>query len=49
MRPGGDKPLGGVVLTQSAEHAEELCRAMLGNVLVTKQTGPAGSRGPGRC
>lgn len=33
---------GGVKLCKTAAEAEELARAMLGNVLVTKQTGPQG-------
>jgi succinyl-CoA synthetase beta subunit len=40
--PKGDKPLGGVVLAASADEAAQLAGRMLGNVLVTKQTGPAG-------
>jgi succinyl-CoA synthetase beta subunit len=40
-QPGRDKPLGGVVVTQAAE-APEVARRMLGNVLVTKQTGAEG-------
>jgi succinyl-CoA synthetase beta subunit len=42
MRPGGDKPLGGVVVVDSAEGAERVAEMMLGNVLVTGQTGSAG-------
>jgi succinyl-CoA synthetase beta subunit len=42
MRPAGDKPLGGVVVASGAEEAERLAEMMLGNVLVTKQTGSAG-------
>jgi succinyl-CoA synthetase beta subunit len=41
-RPGGGKALGGVVLASSAAEAEELARRMLGNTLVTVQTGSAG-------
>jgi succinyl-CoA synthetase beta subunit len=40
-RPDGDKPLGGVVVVP-AEQAAEVARRMLGNVLVTKQTGEEG-------
>jgi succinyl-CoA synthetase beta subunit len=42
MRPAGDKPLGGVVLADDPAAVEELARLMLGNVLVTKQTGSEG-------
>lgn len=35
---------GGVKLTQNAEQIGEFARQMLGNVLVTKQTGPEGRR-----
>ena len=42
MRPGSDKPLGGVVVVAEADEAERAAEMMLGNVLVTKQTGPAG-------
>jgi len=42
MRPDGEKPLGGVVIVGEAEEAERAAEMMLGNVLVTKQTGPAG-------
>ena len=42
MRPGEDKPLGGVVVVPDADRAEEIARAMLGNVLVTQQTGAEG-------
>ena len=42
MRPGSDKPLGGVVVVSEADEAERAAEMMLGNVLVTKQTGPAG-------
>jgi len=41
MHPTKDKPLGGVVVAAAGE-AEELARRMLGNILVTKQTGAAG-------
>jgi succinyl-CoA synthetase beta subunit len=42
MRPQGDKPLGGVVVVDGADAAEELAKRMLGNVLVTKQSGAEG-------
>jgi succinyl-CoA synthetase beta subunit len=42
MRPAGDKPLGGVVLAEGGDAVEDLARRMLGNTLVTKQTGPEG-------
>jgi len=42
MRPGGDKPLGGVIVAGEAEEAERAAEMMLGNVLVTKQTGAVG-------
>jgi len=42
-RPGdGDRPLGGVILADDAAGAEVLARGMLGNVLVTRQSGPEG-------
>jgi succinyl-CoA synthetase beta subunit len=41
LRPGQDEPLGGVVLV-AAEEVAEIARRMLGNVLVTRQTGAAG-------
>ena len=41
LGPDSDRPLGGVVLTP-AGGVEELARRMLGNVLVTRQTGPEG-------
>ena len=42
-RPGdGDRPLGGVILADDAAAAEALARGMLGNVLVTRQSGPEG-------
>ncbi len=40
--PGGGRPLGGVVVVEGAEAAAEVARLMLGNVLVTAQTGPSG-------
>ena len=42
LRPGTDEPLGGVVVVPDAASAERVAAAMLGNVLVTKQTGEAG-------
>ena len=39
MRPAGDKQLGGVVLADNADEVADLAGRMLGNVLVTKQTG----------
>ncbi len=42
MRPAGDKPLGGVVVVPDAAAAAEVAGRMLGNVLVTKQTGAEG-------
>jgi succinyl-CoA synthetase beta subunit len=42
MRPDGEKPLGGVVVVATADEAEKAAEMMLGNVLVTKQTGAAG-------
>ncbi len=41
MHPDEERALGGVVLTPAAG-VEELARRMLGNVLVTRQTGPEG-------
>ncbi len=41
-RPGGDRPLGGVVVVDGADAAVEIARRMLGNVLVTRQSGPDG-------
>jgi succinyl-CoA synthetase beta subunit len=42
MRPQGDKPLGGVVVVDGADSAHEIAKRMLGNVLVTGQTGAEG-------
>jgi succinyl-CoA synthetase beta subunit len=42
LRPDGDGPLGGVLVVKGAEAAEEAVRRMLGNLLVTKQTGAGG-------
>jgi succinyl-CoA synthetase beta subunit len=41
LHPDEDRALGGVVVT-AASGVEELASRMLGNVLVTEQTGPAG-------
>jgi succinyl-CoA synthetase beta subunit len=41
--PKHDKP-GGVRLAKSAAEAQEIAGSILGNLLVTKQTGPAGKR-----
>ena len=41
-RPGEDRPLGGVIVVEDAAGAEQVARAMFGNVLVTKQSGPEG-------
>ncbi len=42
MRPDGSKPLGGVVVVDGRDAAEEIARRMLGNILVTKQSGAEG-------
>ncbi|HXV77276.1 MAG TPA: ADP-forming succinate--CoA ligase subunit beta [Candidatus Polarisedimenticolaceae bacterium] len=42
MRPGTDEPLGGVVVVDGPERAEQVAAMMLGNVLVTRQTGAEG-------
>ncbi len=42
MRPGGDGPLPGVVLADTPEAAAALAHRMLGQRLVTVQTGPQG-------
>ena len=42
MRPDDDKPLGGVVVVPDAAAAEKIARRMLGNILVTRQTGAEG-------
>ncbi len=42
MRPAGDKALGGVVVVKDAAAAEAHAKLMLGNVLVTHQSGPEG-------
>ena len=41
-RPGSDGILGGVVVAEGPEDAAEVAGLMLGRVLVTRQTGPAG-------
>jgi succinyl-CoA synthetase beta subunit len=41
-RPGTDRPLQGVVVVDSAAEAADVAGAMLGQLLVTRQTGPAG-------
>jgi succinyl-CoA synthetase beta subunit len=41
-RPGTDKKLGGVVVVDGAQAAEQIAAAMLGNILVTKQSGAEG-------
>ncbi len=42
MRPDGSKPLGGVVVVDGHDAAEEIAARMLGSVLVTKQSGAEG-------
>jgi succinyl-CoA synthetase beta subunit len=42
LRPAGDKPLGGVVVVDGADAARDVAGRMLGNVLVTHQSGPEG-------
>jgi len=42
LRPGTDEPLGGVVVVDGRDQAEAVARAMLGNTLVTKQSGAEG-------
>ncbi len=42
LRPQGDRPLGGVVVVSDAAQAERIAGLMLGNVLVTRQTGEEG-------
>jgi succinyl-CoA synthetase beta subunit len=42
LRPDGTKPLGGVVVVDGADAAEEIAKRMLGNILVTKQSGAEG-------
>jgi succinyl-CoA synthetase beta subunit len=41
-RPGADKPMGGVIVVDGADAAEKTAAAMLGNILVTKQSGAEG-------
>ncbi len=43
MHPTEDRPLGGVALT-SARDAEEMAKRMLGQILVTAQSGPDGRK-----
>ena len=40
--PGDEAGLGGVVVVRGPDAAEQIVRRMLGNMLVTKQTGPEG-------
>jgi succinyl-CoA synthetase beta subunit len=42
LRPDGTKPLGGVVVVDGHDAAFEIASRMLGNVLVTKQSGAEG-------
>jgi len=42
LRPGTSRPLGGVVPVGCAEEAGRVAEVMLGNVLVTRQSGPEG-------
>jgi len=42
LRLAGDKPLGGVVVVDGAPAARDVAGRMLGNVLVTRQSGPEG-------
>jgi succinyl-CoA synthetase beta subunit len=42
LRPQGDKPQGGVVVVDGPDAAEDVAKRMLGNVLVTKQSGAEG-------
>jgi succinyl-CoA synthetase beta subunit len=42
LRPQGDKPLGGVVVVDGAAAAHEIAKRMIGNVLVTVQSGAEG-------
>jgi succinyl-CoA synthetase beta subunit len=42
LRPQGDRPLGGVVVVDDPEAAADIAGRMLGNVLVTKQSGAEG-------
>jgi len=44
LRPGRDETLGGVVVVDGAQAAEEIAGRMLGNVLVTRQSGAEGRR-----
>ncbi len=42
LRAEGDRPMGGVVVVDGADAAADAARRMLGNVLVTKQSGAEG-------
>jgi succinyl-CoA synthetase beta subunit len=42
LRPGEDRPMGGVMVVDSAVAAERVAAGMLGNILVTKQSGAEG-------
>ncbi|HET9299808.1 MAG TPA: ADP-forming succinate--CoA ligase subunit beta, partial [Candidatus Polarisedimenticolaceae bacterium] len=42
LRPDGSKPLGGVVVVSGPDEAAAVASRMLGNTLVTVQTGPEG-------
>ena len=42
LRPGDDKPLGGVAVVGGPAQAEAYAERMLGNILVTKQSGAEG-------
>ena len=42
MHPDGSKPLGGVNVVRGPDEAERFAARMLGNVLVTRQSGPDG-------
>ena len=44
LRPGTDEPLGGVVVVGGPQETADVARAMLGNVLVTKQSGAEGKQ-----
>ncbi len=44
LEPGGSKPLGGVVVVDGADSATEIAGLMLGNRLVTRQSGAEGRK-----
>jgi len=44
LRPAGDRPLGGVVVVRGPDEAEAHASRMLGNVLVTRQSGAEGKQ-----